>query len=152
MLAFTIRPSKRLWLGAAALATALLGNSLLPHSASAAIGYCRTDPIVHLSDGTVVHMSAAINDDSSDVQQVTYTLHAPAGTSVANVVYTGGQHAVKETLNFVADETSGAYDTATVVSTGATNVHVTAETRVSGLGSASSTGQSGQAVTIHLAG
>lgn len=142
-------PPKRFWLGAALAATSLLAGPLFPHHASAAIGYCRSDPMVQLSDGTVIHMRAVIQDDASDVQGVDYTLHAPAGTTVKHVAYTGGPSA-KETFHLVADEASDTFDTVTVVSTGLANVAVTAETQVAGLGSGSASGLSGESLAVHI--
>ena len=144
-------PTKRVWLGAALVAASLLAGPLFPHHASAAIGYCRSDPAVRLSDGTVIHMSAVINDDSADVQSVEYTLHAPVGTSVEHVVYSGGSK-VTETVHFVADETPNTFDTTTVVSTGLANVEVSAETQVAGLGAGDVSGVSGQDLTVHREG
>jgi len=51
-------------------------------SARAKISGCRSDPVVLLSTGVAVDLSAAIDDAATDVQQVAYTVHAPVGTSV----------------------------------------------------------------------
>lgn len=76
-------------------------------SASAAISGCRGDPIVWLSDGTKLTMIANIAADPSQVTMITYTVHAPRGLSVTQVVYTGGVLAGKERVVVLFDRTSG---------------------------------------------
>ena len=139
-------------LAATVLGAALLTFSVMPHSASAAIFLCRTDPVVQLSDGTTIQLQAAISDDQADVQQIAYTVHAPAGTTLSRVVYTGGAFAAKEPVRFFADDTPGTFDTSTVVTTGTPGVAVNVQTSVPGIGRASATGQSGDTLTVHIDG
>jgi hypothetical protein len=72
-------------------------------------------------------MEAAVTDTLSDVQGVTYTLHAPAGTKVTSVTY--DQYQALEHFYFSADQSSGRYVTTSVVSTG-TNAKVIAAASV----------------------
>ena len=75
--------------------------------------------------------AAAVVTTSSDVQGIVYTVHAPAGTYLASVSYTGGVFAGKEHVHFVADNTLGTFTVTTTVTT-ATHFHtVTATTTVS---------------------
>jgi hypothetical protein len=75
--------------------------------AAALVRACRGDPIVWLSNGTKVTMIASIAADASQVKMVTYTLHAPRGTSVNKIVYTGGALSGKERVIVLFDRASG---------------------------------------------
>ena len=77
-----------------------------------AYGGCRSDPIVVLSNGTVLDLSATIGLDVSlvsDITQISYTLHAPAGTTVAKVVSTDGDVNYKEQFTLRTDTSAGVY-------------------------------------------
>ncbi len=77
-----------------------------------AYGGCRSDPIVVLSNGTVLDLSATIGLDVSlvsDITQISYTLHAPAGTTVAKVVSTDGDVNYKEQFTLRTDSPAGVY-------------------------------------------
>jgi hypothetical protein len=122
----------------------------MPHNAGAAISLCRTDPIVLLSNGVVVDMTATIGTASTNVQQIVYVLHAPAGTRVNRVVYTQGGLNGREQFQFFADAAAGTYASVTTVSTTVKSISVTASTQVSGVGSGTVSGYSGQALTVHI--
>jgi hypothetical protein len=115
---------------------------------------CRSDPAVILSNGTVLDLSAAIADADMDVQNVTYTLHAPAGTSVVAAINTYGPLGPKETFRFFADDAPGTYDTFTSVTTGANGIAVSATTAVVPIlhlpASGSAAGQNQQSLPIHI--
>ena len=136
----------------ALLLLGLLAGPLTAHRASAAISLCRTDPLVQLSNGVVLQLRATIADDASDIQGITYTVHAPTGTSIARVLYTTELPQGTETLTFSADNPAGTYDTDTVVSTTTRGIDVTAQTVVTSVGVGSTSGQSGQHLLVHLAG
>jgi hypothetical protein len=84
-----------------------LGLVVEAPSVSAAVSGCRGDPIVWLSNGTKLTMIASIAADASQVTMITYTVHAPRGLSVNQVVYTGGVLAGKERVVVLFDRTSG---------------------------------------------
>jgi hypothetical protein len=107
----------------------LLVALLAAPGAQAAASVCRTDPIVWLSDGHKVTLSASIGTELSKVQQVTYTLHAPAGLTVSSIVHTAGGLGTKEVFYFYADQPAKHYTTETVVRTSG-NTAVTANTAV----------------------
>jgi hypothetical protein len=113
---------------------------------------CRTDPLVFLSDGTRVNMTAEIRTAAQNVQGIVYTLHAPVGTSVVRIVYTGAD--VQERVDFVADQAAGTYDTDTVVSVAGNSaqsaVGVTATTAVNGRHRGSATGSAGDHLLVHI--
>jgi hypothetical protein len=96
---------------AALLTAGLLAGPPLAPQAHAIIGRCAGDPIVVLSDGATIDVSATSNAEASAVCQIAYTLHVPAGTRVVSVTALG----VRETLSVVADNAPGRYDTLTRV-------------------------------------
>lgn len=109
-----------------------LGSSILAaHPARAQLVGCQSDPVLLLSNGTEIDLRASIDDSSDDVQQVSYTVHGPTGTSV--VGETPGLLGPKEVVRYVADQDPGRYATTTVVDTGAGAVAVTATTQALGL-------------------
>jgi hypothetical protein len=110
-----------------ALVITCLGLSALP--ASAAVSGCRADPIVWLSNGTKLTMTASIAADPSQVQMITYTLHAPRGLTVKQIVYTGGVLQAKERVVMLFDRASG-YVIETRVDMGKTVASVTATAAV----------------------
>lgn len=133
-----------------ALAAGLLLGPLSSLSAHAALTYCRTDPVVLLSNGKTVQMEADISDTGSDVQHVDYVLRAPVGISVVSVVYSGDLPAGQESFEFFADARPGNYATATSVTTGLPHVSVTVTTSVTGAATDMEEGESGHPVRCHL--
>jgi hypothetical protein len=114
--AFTARRAGYMLLGVAILSASLLTRSLLAPATHAAIGGCNSDPVVTLSNGYAFDLHATVDDAYADIQQVTYTLHAPKGTWVTNEVDTsllGG----KETFLFRADNPPNTYSATTKVDT-----------------------------------
>lgn len=96
-------------LGAGVFAASLLASLLgAPHHAHAAAG-CRSDPLVVLSTGTILDLSAVIGADVSTVARISYTLHAPAGTSVVKVISTDGDVQYKEQFTLRTDNPTGVY-------------------------------------------
>jgi hypothetical protein len=100
--------------------------------AAAGLGSCRADPIVFLSNGEQVRMTVAVDTDADDVQQITYTLHAPVGTSITKIVYTGGPLQDKEQVLFYADQPENSYITDTIVASASGDVTVLASTFITG--------------------
>ncbi len=103
MTLFTRRPSQRALLGGVALAAALVAvapRAVTP--AHAAIG-CRSDPIVVLSNGVVLDLSATLDADVSQVQEIHYKLHGPHGLSVVRAISTDGAVQYKEHFEFKDD-------------------------------------------------
>jgi hypothetical protein len=139
---------------AAALLSVVVG-SLGVQRAGAVTTYCRSDPVVTLSNGATLDLSASIGDSLSDVQKVVYVVHAPSGTRVLAIVNTDGLMGLKESVQFYANDTAGTYDTSTTVYTGHSKISVTATTDVISalgltLGLKSASGVSGTAVLIHI--
>ena len=109
------RSHRRLLLATALTAGCALAP-VLPRPAHAEISVCRRDPIINLSNGATVDLTVTISDTPADVQHIAYTLHAPAGTSVVDVIYTGGMRGI-ESLQFQADQTTNTYKASALVST-----------------------------------
>lgn len=148
----TTLSSTRALMGAALLAGTVGAGLANTGSASAALTYCRTDPIVHLANGPDVHLSVGVGDNASDVQQISYVVHVPSSSVVTGVTSTGSWANGKESVQVVADEPANTYVTDVTVQTGAPSAAVTATTKVPGLGESSVSGQSGSDLTTTVNG
>jgi hypothetical protein len=127
--------------------TVLLVSPLVP-AALAAVGACGSDPIVILSNGTELEFSTTIGAAGTDVQQVLYALHIPAGLSVVAAV--GGALGTKEQWTVVSDMAPQSYQVVTHVTTdvGTSAVRTTVQALTLagqiGLALDSAAGQAGQ--------
>ena len=95
----------------------------------AAAGGCRSDPIVILSDGTILDVSADIGTAVSNVREIHYVVHGPRGVMLMSATSTpilGFQG--KETFTYYADAAPNQYITETLVQTTYNQVSVTAQT------------------------
>ena len=93
--------------------------------AQGAVGPCRSDPVVLLSSLKALGLSALINDSSSDLKSVNYTVHLPKGVAPVLVVPTDGLVGQVEHFSYANDEPSGTY-AATVTANTGVRVTVTA--------------------------
>lgn len=109
------------------LSVGTLISSGAPPAAHADLVICRSDPVITLSNGVTIDLSADITDGAADVRQVAYLLHIPLGIQVVAVVGTDGLIGLKEVFTVVADTLPGTYDSTTFVTTGQHGVAVTAE-------------------------
>lgn len=102
--------------------------SVFPHSqpAYARLAVCRSDPLVLLSDGTVLDISADIGALLWDVKEVHYTLHIPAGLKVVVSVSTPNWPTTVERFTVYADNPPGTFTSTTTVFTREENTPVTA--------------------------
>jgi hypothetical protein len=132
------------------LLAGMITSLLVPQSVHAEVTICRTDPRVWLSNGKTVTLIASSNDAAGDVKSITYTLHAPVGTTVTRVVYTGFRFTGKETLRFFADKVTGRYTTDTVVTTGSSGIPVTAATSIPSVGVGAASGYANQDLIVNL--
>ena len=94
--------------------------------AAAAITVCRGDPIVWLSNGEIIQMTAQVAANAAEVHQVVYTLHVPRGTTVTRIVYDSGPLGKKERVVLVDDLLPKQYTTDTLVMTSRNGIAVTA--------------------------
>jgi hypothetical protein len=114
--AFTARHPGRTLFGVAVPSASLLARSLMAPATHAAIGGCRSDLIVTLSNGDALDVSTVVDDTTTDVQQVRYTLHAQIETWVTSEVVTSVL-GPKDTFRFYADEPPSTCRAATRVDT-----------------------------------
>ena len=121
---------------------------MLTTSAQAAAGGCRSDPVLLLSDLTVVDLSASIDTDISNVNSVTYTFHAPRGVKLLAAVNTS-IFGNKEVIRYYDDNPSNTYTSDTVVDTTINKVGVTATTLI-GLRSKSVSGLSRHDLSVTI--
>jgi hypothetical protein len=148
---------KRAFLVTAILATALLTGPLTAGKVSAGLVTCATDPIVALSNGYLLKISANVTDLQSDVQNITYTVNVPSGVTATNITYTGSGWTGKEQVNVSSNNGPGLYSVDTYVSTGNQGVPVTVQAQVNppnGVQTppqyATSSGPSGQDIFSYL--
>jgi len=109
---------KRTAVAATVLGLGLLGGPLLSGHAAAGLVTCATDPQITLSNGKIVNLAVTINDQASDVQNVAFALHGPAGTSVTSIVG-DSNFAGLESFQYYADSSSNRYESHILVTTGA---------------------------------
>ncbi len=135
------------------LGTALTGGLLLgplhPLGAHAQWGNCLDDPIVFLSDGTVIDLSTVVYAPAASVQSIAYTLHVAPGLTVNRLIVTGGTLPYVETFTLVNDAAAGHVQSEMVAST-ASHVRVTTATLVSTGTIGWATGLSGQTLIVAL--
>jgi hypothetical protein len=146
---------RRRWLGAVILLFGLTVSPLLASQAHASLTYCRSDPVLVLSNLAVLDVQAGINDNLSDVQRVVYVVHAPVGTHLVALVNTDDLMRLKEKVRFYADNLPNTFDTYTTAYTGHRSVGVTAYSAVVSvlgltLGSGSTSGLNAQSLRIHF--
>lgn len=123
---------------------------LLSHQESLArLIACRSDPVIVLSDGTIVDISADIDTMLWNVTEVHYTLHVPEGLSPLLVVHTPTWLTSTEIFSIYSDNDSNQYTSTTTVRTRGANVHVNAHMLVD-LGYGDANGVTGQALKIDL--
>ncbi len=111
---------------------------------------CSGDPILVLSDGSVLSVSVRIGTDASQVTTIDYAVHGPRGTKLVAVLNTpmvGFEG--KEHFAFTDDAQPNQFLTDTMVQTRSNNVKVTATTTL-GIRSKSVAGTNGQHLKITL--
>lgn len=120
-----------------------------PKTALAALINCRSDPVVLLSNGTLLDVSADIGTLLFNVEEVHYTLHIPSGLSVVLAISTPTWPTTVETFTVYADNPPGQFTTHTVVHTAHPNTAVTANLLVN-LTYRTTSGVSGQNLTVNI--
>ncbi len=89
---------------------------------------CRADPVVILSNGVTMDISATISTLPMQVQEVHYELHVPVGLTMIAVVHTPTWLTSQETFTFYADQQPGQYKVVTTVQTSVGDASVVADT------------------------
>lgn len=123
----------------------LLVVTSVTHAAAIA---CRSDPLVLLSDGTILDLSASIDASLWDVTDVTYTIHVPVGVHAILAVSTPNWPTALERFSIVSDQPRGVFDTYTVVNT-STGAAVTAQLLV-GLRLDTTSGVNGESLRVTI--
>jgi hypothetical protein len=121
--------------------------------ASAAMRGCRSDPHFHLSNGDVITVTLEIGTDITDVENIHYILHVPAGVTVEKVTYTAksAEKTINETYVVYQDSPTGIYITDTVVTTKTPDlVEVTVFSRVNEVKEQAIPGYNGQHLVATL--
>jgi hypothetical protein len=121
--------------------------ALIPSSAYTAALPCRSDPVVILSNGTIIDLSADVDAMLWDIASVHYTLHVPKGLRAILIVRTPNWPGTKEKFSVVADQAPNTFDSTTTVFTKRPGVGVTANLLVN-LQYAAARGWDGQPLRV----
>jgi hypothetical protein len=78
---------------------------------------CRSDPVVTLSNGVILDLSATISTLPWQVTEVHYELHVPQGVSLVLAVHTPTWLTSQETFTVIADQPQKTYVVNTTVRT-----------------------------------
>lgn len=124
---------RRLAIVSAALAACLLLG--LDSQAYAGTTYCRTDPVVTMSNGDVVTMYADTGvSNVNEIRNVSYVLHGPKDVTPVSVHY--DHYGYLESFEYIGDQNPGRntnlnlYKTDTTVTTNKHGVKVTVHANI----------------------
>jgi hypothetical protein len=118
-------------------------------SASAALMKCRTDPIFHFSNGDQISVTPEISTDPSNIRDIHYVLHVPAGVTVRSVTYTNQNLGLRETYQVYQTAPARTYTIKTLVTMRTTvKVAVTVTTRLNSLAAKYVSGSTGQQLIV----
>ena len=121
--------------------------ALIPPSAYTAALRCRSDPVVVLSNGTLIDLSADVDAMLWDIASVNYTLHVPQGLRAILIVRTPNWPGTKETFRIIDDQPQKTFDSTTTVFTKRPGIGVTANLLVN-LQFAAARGWDGQPLRV----
>lgn len=130
----------------------LVGFGFAAQPVGASFSTCGSDPVVMLSNGATVTLSATIGESADAVQRVVYDLRVPHRTTVVSITYGGDVVASKELLRVHDSAPDGTYESGVLVITQDENIPVTATATVVGTSTATASvsGYAGQFLTIRL--
>lgn len=97
------------------LGLGIVGLVVTPINVGALSSVCRVDPIVILTDGTHLRLTATIQSDDTLIQQINYIVHVPEGAVVRQIIYTGGPFQTGEQVQVYADQAPRVFTTETTV-------------------------------------
>jgi hypothetical protein len=92
--------------------------TLFPIASQAASMFCRSDPILFLSDGTRLQFNASIETARNNVNGIHYQVHVPIGVSIDRIVFTPNWASDIETVELINDQANGNYQLVVLVDTG----------------------------------
>ena len=126
--------ARRAIIALSVMLTGLALTASLTPVAQASLDGCRADPVIYLSDGTALDVSADIGTDVSNITSIAYFVHVPPGLHMLLYLATptiGFQG--KEVFTLYNDAPAGQYKTDTYVRTVNKGVGVTSQTTLVGL-------------------
>jgi hypothetical protein len=107
------------------LLLALVFALALPTAAQARILACRSDPVVILSNGVVLDLSAEVTTLLVNVEEVHYELRVPVGVTAIAWVHTPAWLTSQETFTIIADQPANTYAASATARTRDGNATVT---------------------------
>lgn len=127
----------------------------VPLVAQAKLLFCRSDPVVILSNGTILDLSADVGTLLFNVREVHYVLHVPVGVYPILTIHTPAWLTSQETFAVIADQQPDSYSATAVVRTRVGNASVTTNllvltTSKLKLGFDANTGAEGEAVPAEI--
>jgi hypothetical protein len=118
---------RRIFVSLAIVAVFVL-SSVGVRSAIAGWATCRSDPVVILSNGVTMDISADIGTFLWNVEEVHYVLHVPEGVQLVVALHTPTWLTSQESFTFIADQEPGEYHVETIAHTNYGSATVTANT------------------------
>lgn len=129
-----VRGARRGMVAASVFLSGLALAASLAPVAQAALDGCRADPVIYLSDGTALDVTADVNTNAANITGIAYTVHVPAGLRAVLYLTTPTLgFKGKETFTLVNDAPAGQYRTDTFINTSNGGVGVTARTSLVGV-------------------
>jgi hypothetical protein len=129
---------RALWISARLLMTVFVSLAALGAShafaptAQAILMGCRSDPLIVLSDGTILDVSVSIDTHVANVTEIHYVVHGPSNASLVAAIRTPILgFSGKEVFTYIADAQADQYITETLVHTVPDQIGVTAYTTFS---------------------
>ena len=123
-----VRRTVRRAAGLGVLGLALLASPLQSGRAHAAISFCRSDPILFLSNSHKVQVSFSLPNTTAVINSVTwihYDIHIPAGTSVTGYNDPTDPFSNKENWKVYADAAPSEYRVEGIVTTSSAGISTT---------------------------
>src|SRR5262245_35863040 len=71
--------ASRVLIATGVLVSGLVVAVTIASPAQAALDGCRADPVIYLSDGTALDVTADISTSAANITGIAYTLHVPKG-------------------------------------------------------------------------
>jgi hypothetical protein len=125
---------RRVAIAVSLLLGGLVAAGPLAPAAQAALDGCRADPVIYLSDGSALDVTADIGTSATNITGIAYTVHVPAGLRAVLYLATPTLgFKGKEAFTLVNDAPAGQYRTDTLVTTNNKGVAVTAHTTLVGV-------------------
>ena len=120
---------KHLFMVACLLVVGFVASGPMATTTEAAVGGCRADPLVVLSNGTILDVTADIGTSVSNVTEIHYVIHGPRGVKLVAAIRTPTLGLKgPETFTYYADSKPNQYILESLVRTKINHVGVTMRT------------------------